>query len=169
MIAAMGPVMAEITIDAPRERVFDLISDLAMRPAFCDHFLEEFHLQRIESRGIGAAARFHVDAPRFPIWMETVLFELDAPHLVLERGRGGRIDRMPVGTAWELVESSGSMCEVTVSFWTEPGTRTDKLKDRMASAGWYERQWRRALTRLRDLVETDADIEPLQVAGASRP
>jgi len=165
----MGPVMAEITIDAPRERVFSLISDLAIRPAFCDHFLEQFHLQRIESSGVGAAARFHVDAPRFPVWMETVVTEVEGPHMLLERGRGARIDRMPTGTGWELVESAGSMTDVTVSFWTEPAHPVDKLKDRLGSAGWYERQWKRALSRLRDLVESDAGIEPLYVAGASRP
>jgi len=164
----MGPVMAEITIDAPRERVFSLISDLAIRPAFCDHFLEQFHLQRIESSGVGAAARFHVDAPRFPVWMETVVTEVEDPHMLLERGRGARIDRMPTGTGWELVECAGSMTDVTVSFWTEPAHPVDKLKD-LGSAGWYERQWKRALSRLRDLVESDAGIEPLHVAGASRP
>jgi uncharacterized protein YndB with AHSA1/START domain len=169
MIAAMGPVMVETTIDAPRERVYAIVADLAMRPAFCDHFLEEFRLQRIDPRGVGAAARFHIGAPRFPIWMETVIAELEPPHLVLERGQGSRIDRMTIGTAWELVEASGGMCEVTVSFWTEPERAADKLKDRLVSAGWYERHWRRALNRLRDLAEADARIEPLQVAGASRP
>jgi uncharacterized protein YndB with AHSA1/START domain len=169
MIAAMGPVMATITIDAPRERVYDMVADLAMRPAYCDHFLKEFRLQRIEPRGVGAAARFHIAAPRFPIWMETVISELEPPHLLLESGRGSRIDRMTIGTAWELVETSGNMCDVTVSFWTEPQRHTDKLKDRLASSGWYERQWKRALTRLRDLAEADAEIEPLRVAGASRP
>lgn len=169
MIAAMGPVMAEITIDAPRERVYAVIADLAMRPAFCDHFQREFRLQRIDSKGIGAAARFRVEAPRFSIWMETVISELEPPHMIVERGRGSRIDRMPVGTAWELVESSAKMCGVTASFWTEPVHRTDRMKDRMSSAMWYRRQWKRALTRLRDLVEADAGIESLQVAGASRP
>lgn len=165
----MGPVMAEMTIDAPRERLYATVADLAKRPAFCDHFLEEFRLQRIDSTGIGAAARFHVDAPRGSFWMETVIAELEPPHMIVERGRGGRIDRMPVGTAWELVETAGSMCEVTVSFWTEPEHFADKLKDRIAPAGWHERQWRRALTRLRDLAEADAAIESLRVAGASRP
>ena len=42
--------------DAPRERVFAAISDLARRPAFTDHFLHDFHLTRIESSGIGAGA-----------------------------------------------------------------------------------------------------------------
>lgn len=165
----MGPVSAEITIDAPRERVFGMVADLAMRPAYCDHFLEEFRLQRIESTGKGAAARFYVDAPRFPFWMETVIDEVEAPHLVLERGQGARGDGMPVGMAWELVEGSGRMCEVTVSFWTEPERAMDSIKDRLASSGWYQRHLKRALTRLRDLAEADSVIDPLRVAGASRP
>lgn len=165
----MGPASAEIRIDAPRERVFEVVGDLALRPAFCGHFMEQFRLQRIDSTGTGAAARFWVAAPMFPIWMETVITELDPPHMVLERGRGSRLDRMPIGTAWELVPSGGSMTDVTVSFWTEPTHPLDKLKDRAAVMGWYERQWRRALARLRDLVEDGTEIEELQVAGASRP
>jgi uncharacterized protein YndB with AHSA1/START domain len=165
----MGPVMAETTIDAPRERVYAMVADLAMRPGFCDHFQEQFRLQRIDSTGVGAAARFHLDAPRFSMWMETVIAELEPHHLVLERGQGSRIDRMETGTAWELVETAGGMCVVTVSFWTEPQAAVDKLKDKLVSTGWYERQWRRALNRLRDLAEADARPEPLRVAGASRP
>lgn len=161
--------MAKITIDAPRERVYGMVADLSMRPAYCDHFLTGFRLQRIEATGVGAAARYHVDAPRFPIWIETVISQLEPPHMVLESGHGSWIDRMPVGTAWELVEGAGGMCEVTVSFWTEPKRGTDKLRDRLVSSGWYERQWKQALTRLRDLAEADAAIEPLRVAGASRP
>lgn len=165
----MGPVSAEITIDAPREHVWELVSDLAMRPAFCDHFMHEFRLQRVESSGTGAAARFRVEAPRFPIWMETVITELDPPYMLVERGKGSRIDRMPTGTAWELVPNGGTMTDVTLTFWTGPVHPIDKLKDRASSAGWYERQLKRALKRLRDIAEADAEVEPLRVAGASRP
>ena len=105
----MGPVTAEITIDAPRERVFAAVADLAKRPSFCDHFQESFRLQRIDSTGVGAAARFHVDAPRFAFWMETVIADLEPPHLIVESGRGGRIDRMDVGTAWELTDAGAGM------------------------------------------------------------
>ena len=165
----MRPSIAKITIDAPRERVYEVVSDLGMRPAFCDHFMQQFRLQRIDSTGTGAAARFRVEAPLFPIWMETVITELEPPHTVLERGRGARLDRMPTVTAWELVPTGSSMTEVSVSFWTEPSHPLDKLKERVAAAGWYERQWNRALKRLRDLLEEGSRIEPLQVAGASRP
>jgi uncharacterized protein YndB with AHSA1/START domain len=164
----MGPVSAEITIDAPRERVFEVLADLSSRPAFCDHFQNSFRLQRIDPVGTGAAARFHVEAPFFHFWMETVLSDVEASHLIVERGKGGRIDRMAIGTAWELTEAGGGMTGVRVSFWTEPELVLDKAKDALMPAGWHRRQWRRALTRLRDLVESDTRIERLHVAGASR-
>lgn len=164
----MGPVSAEIAIDAPRERVFAILADLSNRPAFCDHFQRSFRLQRIDPAGIGAAARFHVEAPFFHFWMETVIAGLEAPHLIVEDGSGGRIDRMPVGTAWELTEAPGGMTAVRVSFWTEPARALDRFKDALMPAGWHRRQWRRALGRLRDLAEADERIERLHVAGASR-
>lgn len=165
----MGPVSATITIDAPRERVYEVVADLANRPSFCDHFAERFHLQRMESSGVGAAARFWAEAPRFPIWMETVIAETDPPFRLLEHGRGARADRMVLGTAWELVEGPGSMTEVTVTFWTEPDHPLDRFREHFGAARWYRRQWAKALKRLRELVESGDPLEPLQVAGASRP
>ena len=163
----MGPVSAEITIDAPGERVFEIVSDLAKRPSFCDHFQDPFRLQRIDPTGIGAAARYQL--PHFPGWVETVIDEIEAPYLLIERGKGSRFDRMAIGTAWELVPNGGTMTDVTVSFWTDPSHPVDKLKSKFHRSGWYERQWDRALKRLRDLVESGVEVEPLQVAGASHP
>ncbi len=120
----MRPATANIHIDAPRERVFELIADLANRPSFCDHFAHEFHLQRLDSTGVGAAARFHVK--KFPHWMETEIVEIDAPHRLVERGRGARADRLMVGTAWELVEGPHSSTEISVTFWAEPKTHIDR-------------------------------------------
>jgi uncharacterized protein YndB with AHSA1/START domain len=164
----MGPVSASITIDAPRERVWELICDLATRPAFCDHFQLDYRLQRIESRGIGASARFRTEAKRFPIWLDTTIVELDPPYRLLERGRGGRANRMAVGTAWELVEGPGETTEATVSFWTEPAHPFDAVRGRLGSERWYERQLKKALQRLRELAETGAAPEPLQVGGTTR-
>jgi uncharacterized protein YndB with AHSA1/START domain len=164
----MGPITATITVDAPRERVFELLADLANRPAFYDHFASGYHLQRLESRGLGAAARFHVGAPRFPIWMETEITELDPPHKIVERGHGSRADRMELGTVWELVEGPAATTELTVTFWTEPGNSIDDAKGRLGAARWYGKQWRTALRRVRDIVEGGETVEPLRVAGADR-
>ena len=164
----MGPVSATITIDAPRERVFEVISDLAYRPAFTDHFAHEFHLQRLDSTGVGAAARYHAKAKRFPIWIDTVISEQKAPHMLIERGRGSRQDRMKLGTAWELVDGPGAMTEVTVTFWTEAENHVDVALGHLGAGRWYRKQWRKSLRRLRDLIENDEPIQPLRVAGASR-
>jgi len=163
----MGPVSAEIAIDAPRERVFAILADLSNRPAFCDHFQHEFRLQRIDPEGVGAAARFQLEAPFFHFWMETVLETIEVPHLIVEGGRGARIDRMAVGTAWELSEAGGGITDVRVSFWTEPEHHLDRIKDTLMPAGWHRRQWRRALERLRDIAEHGEAVERLHVAGAS--
>src|SRR5919204_6222793 len=115
----MGPISATIPIDAPRERVFDFVCDLANRPAFTDHFLTDFHLERFESAGVGAAARMQITKPR--LWMETVIVEADRPYRIMERGKGGRYDRVPALTTWEVVEGPGSATSVvTVRFGTEP-------------------------------------------------
>ena len=98
----MGPISAEVEIDVPRERAFELIGDLAARPSFTDHFLSDFHLTRIESAGVGAGARFRVEAPLRSIWMDTTIVELEEPHRIVEHGQGGRVNRIRANTVWEL-------------------------------------------------------------------
>lgn len=164
----MGPIMATTSIDVPRERVYGVLADLANRPAFCDHFAKEYHLQRLQSYGIGASARFRVDAPRFPIWMETVITEQEEPYRIVEEGHGSRADRMELGTAWELVEGPGATTDVTVTFWTEPGNPIDAAMSKMGAARWYRKQWGTALKRLRDMLEAGESIEPIRVAGLAR-
>ena len=66
----MGPVSATATIDARRARVCELICDLSVRPAFTDHFLSEYRLQRLEPVGVGATARFQLDdTTRLPTYV----------------------------------------------------------------------------------------------------
>ncbi|MGI8460125.1 MAG: SRPBCC family protein [Solirubrobacterales bacterium] len=161
----MGPISAEVTIDALRESVWLLISDLALRPSFCDHFQSEFRLERIESSGVGASARFRVEAPRMQFWMETVVEEADEPHRLFERGRGGRLDRVPIHTVWELAEGAGQTTDARVTFWTEPAGHFDRIRERMGARRWYRRQWRETLRRLRGLAESGEAIESVGVAG----
>lgn len=80
----MGPISLTTTIDAPRERVFDLIVDLGRRPAWTDHFLSDYRLERIPPVGQGAAARFRIDAPGGITYMETVIAEAERPYRVVE-------------------------------------------------------------------------------------
>lgn len=165
----MGPVSAEIEIDAPRERVFATIADLALRPAFTDHFLTGFHLTRLESRGIGAGARFRVALPLRSVWMDTTIAELEEPYQLVERGRGGRGNRTPTTLAWELTEAPGSLTSVRVSHWTEPSNPVDRAVELLAANSVFEqRGWREALRRLRDRLESEGEsVAPLAVAGGN--
>jgi hypothetical protein len=165
----MGPVNAELAIDVQREVAFDYISDLANRPAFTDHFISDFRLFRIESTGVGAGARFRFFAPPQAIWMDTTIVELERPHRISERGSGGRWNRIPSATEWELLAGPGSLTTVRVTYWTESGHPLDRLKEVLGAASiWYGRDWTVALRRLRDLLEAEeAPRRPPGVAGAS--
>lgn len=165
----MGPFGAEIEIDAPRERVFATIADLARRPSFTDHFLGGFHLTRIESSGIGAGARFRVASPPRSVWMDTAIVELQPPYKIVERGRGGRANRIPSTTVWELTEGSGSLTRVRVSHWTEPSNPLDRALEVLAGNSLSgQRGWREALRRLRDQLESaEAAPAPVAVAGGN--
>ena len=163
----MGPISVRRPIDAPREQVFEILCDLANRPAFTDHFMDQLRLERLESSGVGAAARMRVT--KRGLWMETVIEEVSPPHRIVERGRGGRRwDRIPITTSWELVEAPGAGCEVTLSFWTEPSHPADRLRDRFGAERFYRRQWSVALSRLKELVESGRAPERVVVAGGDR-
>jgi uncharacterized protein YndB with AHSA1/START domain len=165
----MGPISVAVEIDAPRERVFEAIGDLAVRPSFTDHFLSDFHLTRIESIGIGAGARFKVEAPLRSVWMDTTIVKLEEPYRIVERGHGGRANRIPAHTVWELTEGPGSLTSVRLSHWTEPGHLDRALEILSAASVWQERGWRQALRRLRDGLESGAlEGGRIAVAGGNR-
>lgn len=165
----MGPVSAEIEVDAPRERVFAAIADLARRPSFADRFQHGFHLTRIESSGVGAGARFRSGSRLRRVWMDTAIAEVEPPHKLVEHGRGGRGNRIPMTTVWELTEAGGSLTRVRVSFWSEPSSPVDRVLETLSgNAGAAQRGWRDALRRLRDQLESEgAPPAPAGVAGGN--
>ena len=165
----MGPVSAEIEIDVPRERAFAAIADLSLRPAFTDRFLADFHLTRIEPTGVGAGARFRFAVWPRRVWMDTTIAEAEEPHRLLEHGCGGRANRIPSTTLWELTEGPGGLTRVRVSFWTEPSNPVDRALELLSGASIpYERRWREALRRLREQLESgELDRGRLAVAGGN--
>lgn len=165
----MGPVSAEIEIDVPRQRAFEAIADLSLRPAFTDHFLSDFHLTRIEPTGVGAGARFRIAVRPRRVWMDTTIVEVDGPHRLVEHGRGGRANRIPSITLWELTEGPGALTKVRVSYWTEPSNPIDRGLELLSGASIpYERRWREALRRLREQLESgELGGQRLAVAGGN--
>jgi uncharacterized protein YndB with AHSA1/START domain len=163
----MGPISLDISIDAPRERVFDYICDLSRRPTWAG-FVNGYRLERLESSGQGAAARFRVGARGGIDYMETVIERAERPHTIVEQGRGGHLDRVRIRTVWELAGGEGDVTELKLTFGTESPARFDRLRE-LRAAGWWRRRWSRALRGLRDQLEGAAPPpEPVKVAGGDR-
>ena len=151
----MPDVTVSTVISAPREAVFDLVSDLSARPAFSDHYMQDFRLARANPRGIGAAARFLLSRRIFKDYAEFSVSELERPSRIVEEGRMGRRGRSRLVSVYELTEDEGgTRVELTVTI--EPKTAVDRLRQR-ALPGWIKRQSKRALDRLRRIFEEPQD------------
>jgi hypothetical protein len=161
----VGPISLTTSIDAPRERVFEFICDLGTRQGWIDHFASEYRLVRVEAKGQGAGARFRVDAPAGVRYMETMIAEAERPYRVVEHGRGGRLDRIPIRTVWELEE--GPTTTLTLTFWTSPPSAFDRVRE-LGHTRWWTRRWSKALRRMQEIIESGEALPRTEVAGGDR-
>lgn len=154
----MDPVSVEITVARPREEVFAYLVDVANHPEFCDHFLKDWHLTRLDSWGKGAGARFRVDAPlnRFS-WADMTFVEVEPPCRIVQHGRGGKFNRIRQRGEWRLTEGEGPTTHVELTVETTPLRRSDRLMEMLAGRGWCKRKLSRALSRLRLILEEDRE------------
>src|SRR5581483_11497550 len=150
----MDPVVVSITVGRPREEVFDYLADIANHPEFTDHFLVDWHLTREDSIGMGAGARFRVKAPlqRFS-WLGMRFVEVDRPWRIVEAGRGGKYNRIRTMTIFTLEPGPDDTTRVELSTETVPSTPTDRIMELFGARSWTRRQNRRALRRLRSILE----------------
>jgi uncharacterized protein YndB with AHSA1/START domain len=153
----MEPVTVTVNIARPREEVFAYLEDFANHAEFTDHYLKDWHLTRMDSVGLGAGARYRVDAPlnRFP-WADATFIEIEAPFRIVEAGRAGKFNRIRVLGEWVLTPTAGGQ-NTRVEFTNEtiPGTPTDRILESFGARGWIKRKNRKALKRLRAILEED--------------
>ena len=150
----MDPVTVSITVGRPREAVFDYLADIANHAEFTDHFLDDWHVTRENTVGRGAGGRFRIKAPlqRFS-WMGVSFIEVDRPWRIVEAGRGGKYNRIRSMTIYTLEPAAEDTTRVQLSVETEPATITDRLMELLGTRSWTRRQNRRALRRLRSILE----------------
>jgi uncharacterized protein YndB with AHSA1/START domain len=149
----VDPVTLEVTIDRPREEVFDYLSDVANHPEFTDHYLKDWRLTRVSSSGTGAGARYRVDKRfnRFG-WEDFTLIEVQRPWRIAAAGRGGKYNRIKTFQTWEL-DPVGDGTRVEWTFETEPALPTDRFIESLGRRRWARRKARRALKRLQSILE----------------
>lgn len=155
----MDPITVQANIALPREQIFEYLSDIAHHAEFTDHYLYDWHLLREETYGAGAGARFRVKAPlnRFA-WADMTLSELTAPYRIVTRGRGGKFNRIRMMGVWEInYGSSPAASKVTYTFETDVSLPSDKIRDTLGGRTVTRRQLKKAMRRLRTILEDDRD------------
>jgi uncharacterized protein YndB with AHSA1/START domain len=147
-------VTVSVVVSAPREQVFDYLQDIANHPEFTDHYLVDWHLTRVDSVGRGAGARFRVKAPgnRFS-WGDVTFAEVERPHRIVEVGRTGKNNRIRTLGVYDLAPASSGATRVSYTIETAPATFVDRLMEGFGGRGWLRRKNRRAMLRLRSILE----------------
>jgi uncharacterized protein YndB with AHSA1/START domain len=169
----MREVTVDVHISAPREQIFDFIVDLAGRPSYTDHYLDDFRLARVNPVGVGAAARFRLRLPLGKQYAELRISEAERPRTVVEEMRVGRLGRNRSVAVYELSQGAGGLTHVELTTYAEPATPIDRLKE-IGAASWVRRKTKKSLERLRAIFEepdrtpveraTIAGYEPLKAA-----
>ena len=142
------------TISRPREEVFEYLADIANHAEFNDHYMVDWRLTREDSYGLGAGARFRVKAPfnRFA-WGDASFAEVQPPFRIVERGRGGKFNRIRMLGTYTLAPGSGGSTRVEYTIETVPVMPSDHLLEALGGSAWMRRKTKRAMRRLRTILE----------------
>jgi uncharacterized protein YndB with AHSA1/START domain len=161
----MREVTVSTIISAPREDVYDFVCDLAARPAYTDHFMDDYRLARVQPVGVGAAARFRLDAPMSNEYAELTITEADRPRRIIEEIRVGRRGRNRSVAVYDFTRESANATRVELTTYGEPATLVDRFRQ-IGAAGWIRRKTRKSLDRLRILFEEPQKHPPKRASIA---
>src|SRR5881227_3193017 len=141
----VDPITVSTTIARPREEVFEYLADIANHAEFTDHYLVDWRLTREDSFGPGAGARFRMKAPlsRFG-WGDMSFAEVQPPYRIVERGRGGKFNRIRMLGTYTLSPGPGGTTRVEYTLETVPALPSDRLMEALGGGAWTRRQIRRA-------------------------
>ena len=154
----MREVTVSAVISAPREDVFDLVCDLAARPSYTDHYMDDYRLARVQPVGVGAAARFKLDAPLANEYAELTIVKADRPRQIIEELRVGRRGRNRSVAVYDFTRESPNVTRVELTTFSEPATVIDRFKE-IGAAGWVRRKTGKSLDRLRMIFEEPDRVE----------
>ena len=146
------------TISKPREEVFEYLADIANHPEFTDHYLVDWRLLREETYGTGAGARFRMKQPfrRFN-WADVTFVELEPPFRIVQRGRGGKYNRIRMLGTYTLSPGPAGSTRLEYPLETVPVMASDRIMEAFGGNRWTRRQTAKAVRRLRTILEEGRD------------
>jgi uncharacterized protein YndB with AHSA1/START domain len=150
----MEPFTVSTTIAKPREEVFEYLADIANHSEFSDHYRVDWHMTRENTYGPGAGARFRIKAPlnRFS-WADMTFSEIRAPYRIVERGRGGKYNRIRMLGTYTLSPGPSGTTKVEYTLETVPSQISDRLLEIVGGRSWNRRKASKAMRRLRTILE----------------
>jgi uncharacterized protein YndB with AHSA1/START domain len=150
----MDPFTVSTSIDKPREEVFEYLADIANHSEFSDHYRVDWRMTREDTYGTGAGARFRIKAPlnRFS-WADMTFSEIQSPYRIVERGRGGKYNRIRMLGTYTLSPGPGGTTKVEYTLETIPSQISDRLLEVVGGRSWNKRKAAKALRRLRSILE----------------
>jgi uncharacterized protein YndB with AHSA1/START domain len=150
----VDPFTVSVNIALPREQVFEYLADIGNHAEFTDHYLVDWHLTRVETYGQGAGARFRVKAPlnRFA-WADMTIADLQPPFKIVERGRGGKFNRIKMIGTYEITEAHPGVSRVEYTYETDAHVLSDVIAENLFGRSWAKRKAARAMKRLRAILE----------------
>jgi hypothetical protein len=95
--------------------------------------------------------------------------EVQRPWRIVEAGRAGKFNRVRTLGVFELESAAGNTTRVRYTFETQPKLPTDRLLEALGARGWVKRGTRKALGRLRSILEDDERRgQRATIAGGAR-
>ena len=77
------------------------------------------------------------------------------PHRIVQRGRGGKYNRIRMLGTFVLSPGAGGTTKVDYTFETEVKLPSDRVMEVFGGRGWHRRKATTAMRRLREILEED--------------
>lgn len=148
----MRSAQARITIDRPPEEIYEYLLDIGSRTEFAPDLFREFHLTRVEPKGVGAGARYRLHRKLRDRRAGSTITQAVSGQRILEEGSTGRGGRVGMAIEFLLEEQSGGATKVTWILETYPLNPTDRLRE-FGERRQIQRRMKRGIKRLRGILE----------------
>ena len=146
----MKPIKVSVTVDRPRDEVYEYLDVLANHEPFLDHFLVDWSFQG-PARGVGARARARTDAPGGQDWTEFEVLSAEPGREIVEEGVGAGGKRRTRGT-YRLGERPGGGTSIEFELeWVE-ASRAERVASPLTRA-FIKRTNSKAMRRLAKILD----------------
>ena len=141
----MKPIVATITIERPRDELYDLIVDLRNHEAWTDHML-------VDWSGTPERVRVRSAVPGPKDWLDIQTTSVTPPSETVERTTGAKGKRVSYGT-YRLREDGPSRTEVEFELRIETMPRRERILSPVLRP-WLQRVNDKAMARLKEHAES---------------